>query len=99
MYIQKAVQRQLISWLPEWMGLTAGEQYSNYGAGAFLQLFSMEGALPETGVQFRVAEVEEDGSLKTEKLLKLIDCHTKLVAVTGMSNAGRFLSRFKENYF
>ncbi len=49
-----------------------------------------------TGVQFRVAEVEEDGSLKTEKLLKLIDCHTKLVAVTGMSNAGGFCPDLKK---
>ena len=49
-----------------------------------------------TGVQFRVAEAEEDGSLKTEKLLKLIDCHTKLVAVTGMSNAGGFCPDLKK---
>ena len=49
-----------------------------------------------TGVQFRVAEVEEDGSLKTEKLLKLIDCHTKLVAATGMSNAGGFCPDLKK---
>ena len=49
-----------------------------------------------TGVQFWVAEAEEDGSLKTEKLLKLIDCHTKLVAVTGMSNAGGFCPDLKK---
>ena len=49
-----------------------------------------------TGAQFRVAEAEEDGSLKTEKLLKLIDCHTKLVAVTGMSNAGGFCPDLKK---
>ena len=43
-----------------------------------------------------MAEAEEDGSLKTEKLLKLIDCHTKLVAVTGMSNAGGFCPDLKK---
>lgn len=52
-----------------------------------------------TGAEFRVAEAEKDGSLKIEKLLKLIDCHTKLVAVTGMSNASGFCPDLKKIIF
>lgn len=49
-----------------------------------------------TGAEFRVAEAEKNGTLRTEKLLKLIDGNTKLVAVTGMSNASGFCPDLKQ---
>ena len=39
-----------------------------------------------TGAQLRIAKAEPDGFLKTESVLEQIDTHTKLLAITGMSN-------------
>ena len=50
----------------------------------------------KTGADFRVAKAEKDGSLDPEAVLELLDEHTKLLAITGMSNATGFLPDLKQ---
>lgn len=50
----------------------------------------------KTGADFRVAKAEKDGSLDPESVLELMDEHTKLLAITGMSNATGFQPDLKQ---
>ena len=45
----------------------------------------------KTGIEFRVAKVEGDGSLKTETVKSMIDSSTLAVAISGMSNVNGFM--------
>ena len=50
----------------------------------------------KTGADFRVAKAKKDGSLDPAAVLELMDEHTKLLAITGMSNAIGFQPDLKQ---
>lgn len=50
----------------------------------------------KNGIQFKAAQAEEDGSLHTESVLSLIDGHTRLIAITAMSNVTGFRPDLKQ---
>lgn len=50
----------------------------------------------KTGADFRVAKAKKDGSLDPAAVLELVDEHTKLLAITGMSNATGFQPDLKQ---
>lgn len=58
--------------------ITELEHSSNY--------FPWKELCRRTNAQLRVAEAEESGALKSESVLRQLDKHTKVLAITGMSN-------------
>lgn len=58
--------------------ITELEHSSNY--------FPWKELCRRTNAQLRVAEAEESGALKSESVLRQLDAHTKVLAITGMSN-------------
>lgn len=58
--------------------ITELEHSSNY--------FPWEELCRRTNAQLRIAEVEKNGALQCESVLRQVDEHTKILAITGMSN-------------
>lgn len=68
--------------------ITELEHSSNY--------FPWKELCEKTGADFRVAKAKKDGSLDPAAVLELMDEHTKLLAITGMSNATGFQPDLKQ---
>lgn len=62
--------------------VTELEHSSNY--------FPWKNQCGKKGAQFRVALAQADGSLRAEDVLEQMDCRTRLIAVTAMSNVTGF---------
>lgn len=67
--------------------VTELEHSSNY--------FPWEHQCRRFGCEFRTAAAEKDGSISTEQILKCTDGRTRLISVTGMSNATGFMPDLK----